>query len=208
MKTLFKAAALAAMTVGSAGVLPQVATAQSNQAVLTVDVEQLLTTSTAAQSGRTQMTARYDARINTTRANLAAAETAVNAARTAAQGARQPNGTVPAPQQQAFDQAAQRYNTVVQQAGQLENEVNAINRYVQGQILQAAEPVIEQVRRERRALIAIPKGSTLAADANTDVTSLVLQRLNQSFTTVTIDPPQQPAQPAQPAQRPPQPPGR
>jgi Skp family chaperone for outer membrane proteins len=218
MKTIFKAAALAAMSVGTMTAMPQVAIAQSKQAILSVDTEQLLTNSTAAVAGRALIDARFNQRIASARQIVARDEAALTAAEQAAQRAR-PSGTgaVPEAQGRAYAQAAQTYQNTIRQAQQLEEVVNGTQNYVNAQILRAAIPIMEQVRAERRASIVVPKTSVYAVDPQTDITGLVLQRLNASLTTVSIDPPQAPAPAAttppaatqpQPQPQQPQPTGR
>lgn len=204
MKTLFKAAALAAMSLGLAAVAPQVASAQTRGVILSVDTQQLLTNSTAAVSGRTQIDARFNPRIQNARQALTRDETAFNNAEQAARQATPAGGKLPEAQARTYSQALQTYQNTRAAAADLQDLVNDTQNYVNSQILRAATPIIEQIRAERRAAVVIPKSTVFAVDPSTDITAAVLQRLNQSLTTVTIDPPAQ----AAPAQQPAQPPGR
>jgi Skp family chaperone for outer membrane proteins len=66
-------------------------------------------------------------------------------------------------------------------------------QYVRAQILEAVNPIITAIMREKGASIAMDRGATLAVAQSLDVTSEVLTRLNAAKPTVSINPPAQPA---------------
>jgi Skp family chaperone for outer membrane proteins len=202
MKMLLKSAILALTLTAAAA--PTVGFAQAVPATLTVDVQRLFSDTASAKSGQAQIKTKYEA-------NLQAAVTAYNSTATtlntqveAARKVQKPDGSVPPATQKSVGDAQNAYQAAGQRLEGLQGEVNNVGRYVQQQILRAAEPVIEQVRNERKAAIVVPKGSTLANDPAGDVTTTVIQRLDQSLKTVSIALPQQPAGGAAPATAAPQ----
>jgi outer membrane protein len=67
-------------------------------------------------------------------------------------------------------------------------------QYVRQQILNAVNPIITQVMKEKGATIAMDREATLAIAQSLDVTNDVLARLNKALPRVSITPPaQQPA---------------
>jgi Skp family chaperone for outer membrane proteins len=202
MKMLLKTTALA-LTLATVAV-PSPGFAQAAPSTLTVDVNRLFADTASAKSGQAQIKAKYET-------NLQAAVTAYNTSATtlnsqveAARKVQKPDGSLPPANQKSVGDAQNAYNQAGQRLEGLQGEVNGVSRYVQEQILRAAQPVIEQVRNERRAAIVVPKGSTLASDPAGDVTSTVIQRLDQSLKTVSITLPQQGQAPAAAQGTPPQ----
>jgi Skp family chaperone for outer membrane proteins len=202
MNTLLKSAGFA-LLVAATGV-PSASFAQATPSTLVVDVNRLFADTVSAKSGQAQIKTKYEA-------NLQAAVTAYNSTATtlntqveAARKVQKPDGSVPPATQKSVGDAQNAYQAAGQRLEGLQGEVNNVGRYVQQQILRAAEPVIEQVRNERKAAIVVPKGSTLANDPAGDVTTTVIQRLDQSLKTVSIALPQQPAGGAAPATAAPQ----
>ncbi|MDB5689098.1 MAG: OmpH family outer membrane protein [Sphingomonas bacterium] len=191
MKTLIKSAGFALMVAAAAA--PSASFAQAAPSTLVVDINRLFADTASAKSGQAQIKTKYEA-------NLQAAVTAYNNSATtlntqveAARKVQKPDGSVPPANQKSVGDAQNAYQAAGQRLEGLQGEVSNVGRYVQQQILRAAEPVIEQVRNERRAAIVVPKGSTLANDPAGDVTATVIQRLDQSLKTVSIALPQQPA---------------
>jgi Skp family chaperone for outer membrane proteins len=199
MKTLIKSAGLAIAL--SAAVLPTAASAQS-ASILVVDIARLFSDSAAAKSATSQIKAKYEGNLNTANTAYNTAVTTLNTQIEAARKLQKPDGSLPAASQTAVGNAQTAYNQAGQRFEALQNEVSTVQRYVQSQILRGAEPVIEQVRNERKAAIVVPKNGTLANDAATDITSTVVQRLDQSLKTVSINLPQQPAAGGAPAAAP------
>jgi hypothetical protein len=52
-------------------------------------------------------------------------------------------------------------------------------------------PIAEQIRNDRKAEVVMSKGTLVASDPADDITTQVIQRLDATFTTVTIVPQQQ-----------------
>ena len=189
MKMHFKSAAVALALASVA--LPNAAFAQAAGPSLTVDIQRLFGESAAGKSGQTQIQAKYDANIKSASAAYQSSVTALNSQIEAARKVQKPDGTLPPANQKLVGDAQNVYNAAGQRLQNMQDELRAVVSYVQNQILRGAEPVIEQVRSERHAAIVIPKGSTLASDPAADVTTPVLQRLDQSLKTVSINLPQQ-----------------
>lgn len=184
MGKLFKSLICAALVSGAA--MP--AMAASDPTVLVVDFDQLLSNSAAAQSGTTQLRAKYDPQTASTRTAYTSAVQAYNTQAAAAKQAKA--GAAPSP---ALQQAAQRVEQVQQQAQALNLQINQAAAYVRQQILDHVRPIAEQMRAERKASVVISKSAALANDPNADITSTLIQRLNSSFPQPSITPPPQPA---------------
>jgi Skp family chaperone for outer membrane proteins len=195
MKMLLKTAALA-LTVASAAV-PATSFAQATPSTLTVDVNRLFSDSASAKSGQSQIKAKYETNLQSAVTAYNTSATTLNTQVEAARKVQKPDGSLPPANTKSVGDAQNAYNAAGQRLEGLQGEVNNVSRYVQEQILRAAQPVIEQVRNERKAAIVVPKGSTLASDPAGDITSTVIQRLDQSLKTVSINLPQQGQAPAQ-----------
>ena len=202
MRNTLKAAALAATIsfgVGAVGAGP--ALAQAAGSILTVDIGRLYTDSAAGRSGTAQLKAKYEAQVQAAGASFNSAATSYNAQVDAARKAAKPDGSLPPATQQSLGQAQQNVQNADQRLNQLQDEANAVGSYVQRQILERAVPITEQIRAQRRATIVIPRGSALAVDPATDITSAVIQSLDTSLKTVSIVLPQQASAPAAGAAR-------
>ncbi|WP_454884811.1 OmpH family outer membrane protein [Sphingomonas oryzagri] len=190
MGNTFRSVICAALISGAA--MP--AMAASDTSVLVVDFDQLLSNSAAAQSGTTQLRAKYDPQTASTRTAYTSAVQAYNTQAAAAKKAKA--GASPSP---ALQQAAQRVEQMQQQAQALNQQINQAAAYVRQQIVDHVRPIAEQMRAERKASVVISKSAALASDPNADITSTLIQRLNSSFPQPSITPPQQPAPAAAPA---------
>ena len=194
MKMLLRSAGLA-LTIAAASV-PAAGFAQAAPSTLTVDIQRLFSDSASAKSGIAQVQAKYQANMNSAVTAYNSSTTSLNTQIEAARKLQKPDGSLPPATQKSVGDAQNAYQAAGQRLENMQNEVNEVNRYIQAQILRGAQPVIEQVRNERKASLVVPKGSTLASDPAGDVTSTVIQRLDQSLKTVSITLPQQPGAPA------------
>ena len=188
---IMKKGALVAALIATTAAVP--AFAQTAGTILTIDMDRLLSDSAAAKSAQTQLTTRYQATQTQINTELQSSGTALQTQETAvrtALGGTQDASKVPAATQQAFAQAQQRFNNARQNAVQLNQAVQESQNYARDQIIAAVVPIAEQVRAERRAAIVMPRGSALAADPASDVTTVVLPRLDAALKTVAIVPPQ------------------
>jgi Skp family chaperone for outer membrane proteins len=186
MKTFIKLSAAAALLAATAA--PAFAAG-----VLTVDFSRVFNESAAAKSGNTQLHAKYDTQLqqrNTAFTTAAQSyQTQVNAIRAAAKPGVQPAQAAVT----AANQAGERAQTAQEALNQLDQEVQTVGRYVQSQIVEKVGPIAEQIRVERKADVVVPKGSVLASDPASDVTALVIQRLDASFPNPSITLPTAPA---------------
>ena len=191
MKTMIKLSAAAALLVAAAA--PALATGE----VLTVDFSKVFTDSAAAKSGTQQLHAKYDTLLQQRASAFQTAAQAFQTLQNQLQAIKAPAKPTPA-QEQSLQAAYQRAGQAQEVAQQLDQEVQAVGRYVQSQIVEHVTPIAEQIRAERKADVVIPKGSVLAADPAGDVTAIVIQRLDTAFPNPSIVLPQQtPAAPAQ-----------
>lgn len=159
--------------------------------VLTIDIQRLFAESAAGKSGTAQLKAKYDAQIATRNAAFNSAATGYNGQIEAARKIAKPNTPLPPATQQSLQQAGERAQAARDQLDQLDQEVTGVGRYVQQQIIERATPLAEQIRAERKAAVVIPKGSALAVDPASDITTALLQRLDPAFPTPSIVLPQQ-----------------
>jgi len=189
MTKIFKSALFAATAAVSLVAVP--ALAAESGAVLNVDVDQMFQNSAAGKSGSQQLSAKYNPVLQQRQTELNTAITTYNAQVTALKAATKP-GAQPQPTP-AFLQARDRVQAAQDAVQEVEQGVNQLAGYVRTQIIDHARPVAEQIRAERKATAVIAKDSALAADPANDITSTLVQRLDASFTTPSITPPQQAA---------------
>jgi len=190
MKTMLKLSAAAALLVAAA------APALAAGSVLTVDFNKVFTDSNAAKSGTQQLHAKYDTLLQQRQSAFQTAAQAFQTLQNQLQAIKAP--AKPSPAQESSLQAAyQRAGQAQEAAQQLDQEVQAVGRYVQSQIVDHVSPIAEQIRAERKADVVMSKNSLLASDPASDITAVVIQRLDASFPNPSITLPQAPAAPTQ-----------
>jgi len=193
MKTMLKISAAAALLAATAA--PALAAGD----VLTVDFNKVFTDSNAAKSGTQQLHAKYDTLMQQRATAFQTAAQAFQTLQTQLQAIKAPAKPTPA-QESSLQQAYQRAGAAQEAAQQLDQEVQAVGRYVQSQIVEHVAPIAEQVRAERKADVVVSKNSLLASDPAADITAVIIQRLDTAFPNPSITLPAQPA--AAPAQGP------
>ena len=161
--------------------------------VLSIDLDRVLSESTAAKNGTNQLKAKYDSQISARRTTFNTAaqtyQTQLNTARAAVKP-----GVQPAPATvQAVQQAGEKAQQAQDSLNQLGQELQSVEGYVRQQIIDKLTPIAEQVRNERKAGAVLPKGAVFAVDPSNDVTAVVIQRLDASFPNPSITLPQAPA---------------
>lgn len=192
MKTLFKAFALAALPVIGAVSAPVAVYAQAAQSnILIVDLERVSADSAAGKNGQSQLQAKaqsVQARVKTLSDQIGAEYQALDKARASMA-------------QEAFQAKVKDLET---RRGNAENEVRGRQQdlaqsadYVRRQILDAVNPIITAIMRERGAQMVLVQDATMAYVPSVDVTDEVIKRLNVSLPTVSITAPTVPATPAQ-----------
>lgn len=191
MTKIFKSALLVATAAASFAAIPALA----DSSVLVVDFDQVFQNSAAAKSGTQQLRTKYDTQLNQRRTAFQAAAQAYNSQVESAKKAAKPGTPIPAATQNALQQAGERAQAAEQSLQDLQQEVNQSAAYVRQQIIEHAGPVAEQIRSERKAAIVTSKDATLASDPANDITTTLVQRLDASFPTPSIAPPQQAAAP-------------
>lgn len=196
-KTFIPALAAAAIVAGFAGP----AIAASEPAVLVVDFNRVFSESAAAKSGTTQLQTKFNGVLQQRRAAFQSAAQTYNSQVESARKTAKPGADLPVATQQALQQAGQRAQAAQQQLQDLQEDVNESASYVRQQIIERSTPIAEQIRGEHKAAVVVDKGQTLASDPSDDVTSVLIQRLDASFTTPSVTPPQ-PTQGAAPTTAP------
>ena len=188
MKTMLKLSAAAAL-------LAAAAPAFAAGTVLTVDFNKVFTDSNAAKSGTTQLHAKYDTLLQQRASAFQTAAQAFQTLQNQLQAIKAPAQVTPA-QRTSYQQAGERAQAAQEAAQQLDQEVQTVGRYIQSQIVDHVTPIAEQIRAERKADVVMSKNSLLASDPASDITAVVIQRLDASFPNPSITLPQQPAAPA------------
>jgi len=195
MTKIFKSALLVATAAVSFAAIPALA----DSSILVVDFDQVFQNSAAAKSGTQQLRDKFDSVLTQRRNAFQTAAQTYNTQLDAAKKAAKPNVPVPAATQTAIREAGERAQAAEQALQDLQQEVNQTAQYVRQQIIEHAAPVAEQIRAEHKAAAVISKDSALASDPANDVTAALIQRLDTSFPTPSIVPPQQPQAGAAPA---------
>ena len=197
MKTIAKGALFAAAMIAATPTLAQTGP------VLTVDINRALAESAAGKSVSAQLQAKYTTLVTNQQNAFNTAATTYNTQVEAARKVVKPDGSLPDANRTALGNAEQALRNAQDTLERTQQELTAVNNYVRDQIVRAIVPVAEAVRAERRASVVLPRNQVLAADPATDVTTLVIQRVDAALKTVSITLPQQaPATPARPAATP------
>jgi outer membrane protein len=182
--------------VAAAVAAPTAAQAQ-RAAIIVVDTDRIMSQCTACQAARTQLQQReatLRSRAQQLRQELETAskplQDAVNAL-----GSKQPDAALQG-RIKAFQQKEQQANQELQSSQQTLQSTAA---HVQQQIGTRLVQIVEQIRAQRQASIAISKNNTLANDNSIEATDAVLTGLNAALPAVSVTPlPQQQQQQQQP----------
>lgn len=192
MKTIFKAAALAALALGTTTALPTTAFAQAaaaQSAIIVVDMDRVGTDSAAGKSGQTQLKAKVDslqARGKSLAEQLRSEEETLLKA-------RQANTMAPEAFQAKVKDLQTKQNNARTELGNRENELQRSQAAVRQQIFNAVGPIIQAVMRERGASIVLTRDAALAVAPTLDVTAEVIRRLDAALPRVNATAPAAPA---------------
>ena len=185
----------------SAAILTPAAANAQRGGILVVDTSEILRTCTACQAAGTQLQAQaqqLQQRAQQLEAELKPERDAIQQAVAALNG-RQPDAAL----RQRAEAFAQREQAARTELANRRNTFDSTNTNVQRQVGERLVQVAEQVRARRQATIVVGKDALLANDNSIDVTSEVLQALNQQLPSVSVTPlpQQQQQQQAQPQGR-------
>ncbi len=188
MKTIFKAAAIASLTLAGSVSLPSMAQAQAAQAaILVVDMDRIGTESAAGRNAQTQLKSKLDS-------VQARAKTLGDQFRNEAETLQKARASMA---QEAFQAKVKdlqsRQVTAENELRGREQDYGRSLAYVRKQIFDNVNPIITQLMRERNAQLVISQDATLAIAASIDVTNEVISRLNAKLPSVSITPPAEPA---------------
>lgn len=192
MKTIFKAAALAAMMLGTATVLPSAALAQAaaaQSAIIVVDMDRVGVESAAGKSGQTQLKAKVDS----LQARGKALADQLRGEEETLLKARQANTMAPEAFQAKVKDLQTKQNNARNELGNREQELQRSQAYVRQQIFNAVGPIIQAVMRERNASIVLTRDAALAVSPSLDVTAEVIRRLDAALPRVNATAPAAPA---------------
>jgi len=188
MKMLLKGAAAAALLASVASPV----FAQSAD-VLTVDLERVYAESAAGKNGQAQLQGRFQAPSQQAQAAFNAARTSYETQVQSVQKLLGPNGDaskLTPVQRQQISSAQDRLEDARNGVLQVQQAAQASASYIRDQINAKVLGVAEQIRAEKKASVVMVKGSLLAADPATDITTALLPRLDATLATVQIVPPQ------------------
>jgi|KBSMisStandDraft_5_1062788.scaffolds.fasta_scaffold391421_2 Skp family chaperone for outer membrane proteins len=177
-----KLALVAALSLASVSVP---ALAQSAAVIITVDMEQVINTSTAGKSAQTQLQAQANAlqaKAQSLDAGFRSENDALNKA------AQSKTMTQQALEQKAAD-LQKRVNAAQVDMTNRQRQFVANQQYVGKQISDAVQPIISQVQAEKNATLVLDEGSVIKTSPSIDVTALVLQRLNAKLPSVNVNAP-------------------
>jgi len=170
--------------------LPTVALAQAAPPVVVVDMGRIAAESAASKSAEPQLKAKFES-------VQARAKTLGDQFRGEYESLQKAQ---PSMAKEAFQAKAKELQ---ERQVAAENEVRGKEQdygrsvqYVRQQILEAVNPIITAVMREKGASIALDRDVTLATAASLDVTNEVMTRLNAALPRVNVNPPAAPATPA------------
>jgi outer membrane protein len=177
-----KLALVAALSLASVSVP---ALAQSAAVIITVDMEQVINTSTAGKSAQTQLQAQANAlqaKAQSLDAGFRSENDALNKA------AQSKTMTQQALEQKAAD-LQKRINAAQVDMTNRQRQFVANQQYVGKQISDAVQPIISQVQAEKNATLVLDEGSVIKTSPSIDVTAVVLQRLNAKLPSVNVNAP-------------------
>jgi Skp family chaperone for outer membrane proteins len=190
MKTIFKAAALAALALGSASALPSAAFAQAaapaaQSSIIVVDMDRVGAESAAGKSGQTQLKAKVDS----LQSRGKALADQLRGEEETLLKARQANTMAPEAFQAKVKDLQTKQNSARTELGNREQELQRSQAYVRQQIFNAVGPIIQTVMRERNASIVLTRDAALAVAPALDVTADVIRRLDAALPRVNANAP-------------------
>lgn len=199
MNKLAFGAALAALSLA----LPGAAVAQRAPAaaVVVVDTDRIYRDCNACRAAQTQLQAQVTAAQQRAQALGQPIQTEGQSIEQAARAAANQQGAARTAAEAALQQRVNalqgRQNTANQELQRLEQNIQSTRANVLRQINGRLNPIINQVMTARGANLALDTNATLAHAAGLDVTTDVLNALNQQLPSVSVTPlPQQQQQPA------------
>jgi len=183
-----KLALVAALGLASVSA-PALAQAVAPATIITVDMEQVINTSTAGKSAQTQLQAQANAlqaRAQQLDAGFRNENDQLNKA------AQAKTMTQQALEQKAAD-LQKRINAAQADMTNRQRQFVANQQFVGKQISDAVQPIIAQVQAEKNASLVLDEGSVIRTSPALDVTATVLQRLNAKLPSVNVNAPAAPA---------------
>lgn len=189
MKTIFKAAAIAALALGtstiSTAAFAQAAAPAAATSIIVVDMDRVGADSAAGKSGQTQLKTKLDSL-------QARGKSLADSLRTEEETllkARQANTMAPEAFQAKVKDLQTKQNSARTELGNREQELQRSQAYVRQQIFNAVGPIIQAVMRERGATIVLAREAALAVSPTLDVTAEVIRRLDAALPRVNATAP-------------------
>ena len=190
MKTIYKAAALAALSIPASTAIVSVASAQAISNAAIFDTERAVATTKAYTDAMKLIASTYKPDID--KANAKATE--INAklkpmqdALVAASKVPNANAATLQAQQATYQKTAQDGQ---QEVDRLRAPLELANAYVAEQIMDKLEPALDKVMATKKIAIALLPQATVKSVPTADITADVVAQLNIAVPTVGVVPPQ------------------
>ena len=189
MKTMFKAAAIAAFALGtstlSTAALAQAAAPAAATSIIVVDMARVASDSAAGKSGQTQLKTKLDS----LQARGKSLSDSLRTEEETLLKARQANTMAPEAFQAKVKDLQTKQNNARTELGNREQELQRSNAFVNQQIFNAVGPIIQAVMRERNATVVLARDAALAVSPTLDVTAEVIRRLDAALPRVNATAP-------------------
>lgn len=190
MKTIFKALALASLSVTALSMTAVPAAAQSKLGIAVVNVDQAVGTSSAATTARSQMQVTYKATIDSLNTRKTALEAELKTKGEALQAAVKAAAGKPSPalqtQYEALQKRQQEAQVEMQRLGQ---PLALANAYVEEQITAKLGDALKNAMKKANVDLVIAPDATISYAPTVDITAMVVTELNALVPAVGIVPP-------------------
>ena len=190
MKTIFKALALASLSVTALSMTAIPAAAQSKLGIAVVNVDQAVGTSSAATTARSQMQVTYKATIDSLNTRKTALEAELKTKGEALQAAVKAAAGKPSPalqtQYEALQKRQQEAQVEMQRLGQ---PLALANAYVEEQITAKLGDALKNAMKKANVDLVIAPDATISYAPTVDITAMVVTELNALVPAVGIVPP-------------------
>ncbi|MCH4152176.1 MAG: OmpH family outer membrane protein [Sphingobium sp.] len=190
MKSIFKALALASISVSALSLTAVPAAAQSKLGIGVVNIEQAVGTSSAATTARSQMETTYKATIDSFNARKTAIDTELKQKADALQAGLKAAGGKSTPalqtQYEALQTRQQQAQAELQRLGQ---PLALANAYVEEQIGAKLGDALKNAMKKANVDLVLAPDATVSYAPTVDITAMVVTELNALVPAVGIVPP-------------------
>ncbi|TXC68817.1 OmpH family outer membrane protein [Sphingorhabdus soli] len=189
MKTLFKAAALASVTLAGMTVAAPAVMAQSRTSIAVADYEGAVTKSAAFTTAMTQMQTTYAAQIKAVQDRAAQLQADAQPAVDAYNAAAKAPGATDASIRPAAEALQRKQTAAQQEIGRLNQPILLARAYVEDQIVVQLDAAVKAAMTAKKVDLLIQPQAVLAREPYVDITDAVVAELNRRVPSVGIVPP-------------------